>query len=710
MISQLVSKKISSKIISTVLGVIVMLVIAVAIVTNLNMAKITENVQQKTAKALLDNGRSLIQAQSLVQAEVVANSVESALKVAQTFAADIALFHDRYQQYGMTASQAREEVKIKLRNVLVNHPDYMGIMTPMIEDSFGPDFNFAAPGDKNLARGMLSNGRVAPYWYYDNSEVKLDWVNSLTDNSKNGYFTCPKQTRAACLIDPDSFPLNGITYLLTTITVPIISSQGFIGSVGVDFDVNFVGEMLRKSDQALFGGKGQVILVSSTGSVIGDSEDSFEVGSSLADTQLSAAKTFATATQSKDSVYINQTDTMTEVFTRTQIADVNTQWYFVVRVPNAIIQQTANALTADIKQVANENTQYLLLLSVGMGLIAFYIAYLLGRRIVKPIQSIRDVAQNMAKGEGDLTCHIQVDSQDESAELAHWLNLFIDNLAEMVRNINDVATDVSHSSTKNEEMVQSCGRLLSENKLTLSRIIEESKHMSQASAEVTENIQNVASITQTTNTRAQDSQNSMQGLVGAINQVNKEVKVATHVIESLNSNIEQIHDILSSIQAIADQTNLLALNAAIEAARAGEQGRGFAVVADEVRTLAANTQQAVEQTKGIVTEIQKGSESAVNAMHKGGDMSASTLKLVNNTNDNLSEIITSMSTITDMTSVIAAAAEEQAQLTQNMSVDVTAMGSDVSNAVDTMGSLGAASSQLHKGSQELIENVNRFKF
>lgn len=710
MFERMVSGKISNKIILMVLFIITIIVSGNMVVSNYSIAKITDNVQQKTSEALLTNGLALMKSESAVQTEIVAKTVESAISVAETFAADLALFNQSYQSMGLTDAVARDAVLQKVKAVLKYHPSYTGIMTPLIDNSFGADAPFSSPAESNMVKGMLSSGRVAPYWYYDGGKMKLDWVSSVVDNNKNGYFTCPRRTNSACLVDPDSFELDGEMVLLTTVSIPIVSDDGFIGVVGVDFDVNFVESMLIDSDASLFDGRGEVLLLSSTGNVIGYSEDETAVGKPINAVLPSVADTLAQARRANDGVAVNHDNNITEVVTATQIAGVDKQWYLVVRVPSNIIQETANQITRDISAVSKSSTQNMLIIALISALIAVYIAYLISMRIVKPIKEIRDVAEDMAKGDGDLTRHIELSSKDESGELAHWINVFIDNLSQMVKGIDNVAKDIQNASIDNQDMIGQCSRTLNDNKGTLSRIIEESKHMSKASSEITENIQNVATITHSTNTQASNSQGSMETLVTSINQVNSEVQTATQVIESLNSNIAQIYEILTSIQAIADQTNLLALNAAIEAARAGEQGRGFAVVADEVRTLAANTQQAVEQTKTIVTEIKLGSDGAVDAMHKGGQLTQTTLGLVTDTNQSLEEIISSMATINQMTEVIAAAAEEQSLLTETMSQDIGTMGSEIVETVATVDLLGTASQELNSGSEALSDSIGRFKF
>ncbi len=710
MFKQKVANRISRKIIGMVIAVILFVVLGNIVIARYGMDQITDNVQQQTSQALLDNALSLMKSESLVQTEIVARTVENAISVAETFAADLAFLQSTYQDFGLSHEQAREALLIKVKSVLAYHQQYTGVMTPMKPNSFGNDKPFASDDDSNMQRGMLNSGRVAPYWYFDNGRLALDWVNSVIDESKNGYYRCPERTRGACLVDPDSFEINGEQVLLTTVSVPISNSNGFQGVVGIDFDVNFVTAMLAESDRSLFDGQGEVLLLSNSGSIIGYSEDQSVIGESVTTALPDIAPWLSKGRDSAEGVVVSHNEKMAQVVTRTRIEGVDKQWFLIVRVPSEIIQMTANTITDDISQAAAENTRDMLLITLLVTLVALYFAYLLSTKIVRPIMTIRDVAEDIARGEGDLSRQIEVKTSDESGELARWINVFINNIAAMVKQINHVSITINETAGKTEELIGQCHGQLNGNKETLVRIVDDAKHMSQASLEVTENIQNVSVVSQQTNHKALNGQQGMKSLVGSIHQVNTEVETASDVIESLSTNIAQIHEVLSSIQAIADQTNLLALNAAIEAARAGEQGRGFAVVADEVRTLAANTQQAVEQTKNMISQIKHDSDSAVNAMEKGTSLTKETLSLANETDASFEEIIGSMQNIGEMTEIIAAAAEEQSLLTKTMSDDIGGMSDELTEVVSNVTELNDRSAELKHSSLSLAGQVARFKF
>lgn len=704
-----ITRSIRNKITYSVLVIIIMLTAVLAFISAMNSSGVNEEVEKVTRDVLRTNGLALIEAESRVQAAIIAKNVENAALVAETFAADIGLLHETWQQQGITPQRSRQLVLNKLQNLLDARPGYMGIMAPLLPNIFGQDSDFLENPEESKAMGMLDSGRVAPYWYREGNQVLLDWVNSVEDNSKNGYFTCPQNTRSRCLIDPDLFPIGGITALLTTIAVPISPSGEFIGVVGVDFDANFVQALMKQSDDALFGGQGSVMLLSQSGGVIGYSEDPSASGKSIDEVKSDLRRDFNAAISSGNAVYTNTLQGEIKVISRTEISGVDKQWYLVVSVPENVVLNTSNKLSEEISSMSGAALIQLFVAAMVLTVVAFIIINIISNQIVKPIVKIRDLMKDIAEGEGDLTRKIQVRSNDETGELATWINKFIGDLGNIVRTIDSNAKSVNSGCESSQQIASLCGRELAQSRDSVDRIVAESEQMSLASQEVTTNIQSVAEVTDDTNEQVVESSKAMDNLVSTMSDVNSEVNKATSVIGALNGDIEQITNILTTIQTIANQTNLLALNAAIEAARAGEQGRGFAVVADEVRTLASSTQKAVEETQDIIQSIQTGSTQAVESMSQGNQITTDASRLVQETGTHLNGIRNSMEQITSMTTVIAAAAEEQNQLAHNMSGDIHQVGSDVSNVAQRAMDLSEKSQELAMNSHTLLDIVHKFK-
>ncbi len=303
---------------------------------------------------------------------------------------------------------------------------------------------------------------------------------------------------------------------------------------------------------------------------------------------------------------------------------------------------------------------------------------------------------------GDLTIQLPDNEEDEIGQLRKSFNRYIGELRETIQML---ASDVTTLSTVAFEL-QSYSNEQNEN---ANIQLKESIYVSDAMNEMTASAREVANITNNAATTAQNADAAANNgklvvsqTVESINTLAEEVENTAAVIATLQANSKNIGSVLDVIRSVAEQTNLLALNAAIEAARAGEQGRGFAVVADEVRTLASRTQQSTEEIQQIILQLQNDSAHAVKAMEKGHIQANASVAQAARAGDSLAEITTAVSTIRDMNSQIASAAEEQ-----------TARSEEVKHNVEKINKVTELSSQLAERSlsvsKHLTEVANRLE-
>ncbi len=336
------------------------------------------------------------------------------------------------------------------------------------------------------------------------------------------------------------------------------------------------------------------------------------------------------------------------------------------------------------KAVLEAPLSSLLMTQLGMALLALVGSILaiswLVSLLLGPLSKVSLALARIADGNGDLTQRIKTEANDEVGQLANSFNRFVGSQHQLIGNIrklaNELNADAERSLVTNQAAVDELQRQQQEVTMVATAVTE----MASATMEIAGNAENTAAAAQ------QSAQSSKQGkmLVNktrqSINGLAEEVGQATEVIGELSRHAQAITSILSTIQGIAEQTNLLALNAAIEAARAGEQGRGFAVVADEVRVLSRRTQDSTQQIQSTIETLQQTTARAVSLMQTSQGLADNSVQDADQAVRALEEITSAISLISDMAGQIATAAEEQTQVTGEITQNTTAI-KDVSDEI-----------------------------
>jgi methyl-accepting chemotaxis protein len=299
-----------------------------------------------------------------------------------------------------------------------------------------------------------------------------------------------------------------------------------------------------------------------------------------------------------------------------------------------------------------------------------FISMLINRSISSPINATTRAMNNISEGEGDLTQRLRTDGHDEVANLAFAFNTFIEKIQNSIIDVNQTNTELSEASLKLEEVAQSGKSHMEEQSQETYQVATAVTEMSSTVQEIARSAEQAAAAVKGANEQATEGLGIMSQTTSGITELAQEVKSAAEVINQLEAESQSIGTVLDVIRGIAEQTNLLALNAAIEAARAGEQGRGFAVVADEVRTLASRTQQSTEEINEMIERLQKGTSDAVSVMNEGSAKATNTVELAGTSANALEKIVESVGTISEMTIQIATAAEEQSAVAKEIDQSV----------------------------------------
>ncbi|MHC6527072.1 MULTISPECIES: methyl-accepting chemotaxis protein [unclassified Vibrio] len=317
--------------------------------------------------------------------------------------------------------------------------------------------------------------------------------------------------------------------------------------------------------------------------------------------------------------------------------------------------------------------------------------------------------EEIASGEGDLTQRLEPRSDDEVGQLAQNFNVFVGNMHTMVSKLSHVSAALSEQAKQTASHAEERSTRIRTQQDEINMVATAINEMAAATQEIAGNADNTAQSSTEAVTASKHGAEQVNQTQGSIQNLAEEVQVATEVIKELEVHGNSINTILSTIQDIAEQTNLLALNAAIEAARAGEQGRGFAVVADEVRVLSQRTHASTQEIQQMIETLQGTTAKAVGIMDDSRMLATTSVDDANLAAASLTQIQSAVESISDMATQIASAAEEQASVTSEITRNTVGIR-DVSNELaDEAHEAASQAAQLSELSYELEQEISRFK-
>ncbi|WP_421279488.1 methyl-accepting chemotaxis protein [Aeromonas veronii] len=354
-----------------------------------------------------------------------------------------------------------------------------------------------------------------------------------------------------------------------------------------------------------------------------------------------------------------------------------------------------------------QSSVLVILLILGITLAATVIV---GNRVTKPLADAVLALNDIANGDGDLTQRLKVQSQDEIGQLASAFNRFVERIQSVVSQVGETSNHLFSSVDKLHHLSEHYDHQMQGHSRETDQVVTAVTEMSSTAQEVAASASNAATATSDAARESDAARGVVSGAINSINRLVGEVHTASGVIEQLAQETAKIGSVVEVIRGIAEQTNLLALNAAIEAARAGEQGRGFAVVADEVRSLAGRTQQSTKEINEMLQRLQGGVKQAVEVMQASEDRSQETVQEASHIASSLDSMVMAVSTINDMNIQIATAAEEQHAVSEEINKNLVAIQQIVSELTSAAVESNSTTRDLASTGDKLRKLVSQFRY
>ena len=478
--------------------------------------------------------------------------------------------------------------------------------------------------------------------------------------------------------------------LLITITRAVRRNGALAGVVGGDLKLETIDNILNSLD---LGGLGYAFLVDDKGTVLVHS-DREQVLKGLGELFPGGKPMLSTALQ--DVQAANGAARMVTFIPVQGLQGV--RWY----VGLSVDKNKAYAALQEFRLSA------LMVMVIGVAAILLLLGLLI-RFLLQPLHVMSRAMGDIAQGEGDLTQRLQVGSLDEFGELAVAFNRFVERIHESIR---EVASTTSAVHERVRTVVEASNASMNNSSEQAARTDSVAAAINELGAAAQEIARNAADAsTQASDARqgAESSQQMVEKTLGAMSDLSSKIEVAGSHIETLSQKSNDIGQILDVIKGISEQTNLLALNAAIEAARAGEAGRGFAVVADEVRNLAQRTQSSAQEIQQMIEQLQMGAQDAVNTMVESRRFSDDSVRIGKQAGENLQSVTRRIGEIDGMNQSVATATEEQTSVVENLNMDITEINMLNQDGVRNLEASLRACTELDQQAGRLKQLVDSFR-
>nr|WP_236247748.1 methyl-accepting chemotaxis protein [Pseudomonas mosselii] len=563
-----------------------------------------------------------------------------------------------------------------------------------------------------------ASGRFLPWWFRNgDGSLGQDKLADVDDRTvlatgvrASEYYLCPKESKKACVIDPAPYKVGDKMVMLASFVEPIMIDGRFQGMAGADLSVNFIQDLLNAADRQLYEGAGELALVSSNGRLVAYTRDPAKFGEKAGDVLDSdEANTLNNLSGEALHYEVDATKDRIELYLPFKIAGTDARWTLLLELPLSTVMADVNRLQQDLAEQRRTDIAGMTVVGLGIAALGLLVIWLLALGIARPLKQMVSMLDDIAQGEGDLTRRLQSDRADELGAIAKGFNTFLAKLQAMISQVVSSVQKVSDSSEHTADIAIRTNQGVHKQMAEIDQVATAVHEMTATAQDVARNATQAAQAASEADRAANQGLDIVRDTSHSISELATEIGRAVTVVQDLARDSENINAILVTIRAIAEQTNLLALNAAIEAARAGEQGRGFAVVADEVRNLAQKTQQATQEIQQMIQQLQLGTREVVKVMEDSQDKTDISVQQASRAAESLASITQAVSVINDMNTQIASAAEEQSAVAEDINRNVINIGQVAGEVAGGADESSQASAELTKLAEQQRRLINQFR-
>ncbi|OLQ72749.1 hypothetical protein BIT28_06020 [Photobacterium proteolyticum] len=572
----------------------------------------------------------------------------------------------------------------------------------------------------NVELASNNVGRFSPYWVRtENGNIELgdleeEYITDTTPGSfgraKNEWYACSVRTRQPCILNPFLDRAGSEEVLMTAVTFPLLENGELLGTVGIDLSLQSLQVLIDAVDSSFYNGQGHAVLFGQDGVIAAYDQDKSQLGKLVQELPFGQQVSIKSWLQQKQTrISWNENNKTLQAIVPVTLSGNASPWGVGFSVPLKNVMSRAIDLDNKVAQYNVEAAQLQLIGAVVIALITLLLIWIASYYLVKPINQLAHHIQGIASGEWDLTQRLKADGEDEIGLLVSWFNQFIEKLQLTVQHIGKSVDSIQITSERTSDIAGRTSDNSQQQFLAVEQVAIALEQMTATANLVAENAGQGAISAKEAQQAAINGQHVAGSTTQAVESLVYDVSAAMPLIDRLVVDSENIESILTVIQGIAEQTNLLALNAAIEAARAGEQGRGFAVVASEVRSLAERTQDSIGEIRGVVEQIQSGTREVVDAISSGNDKASKAVEQVNEMTLALSDIAKHIQRITEMGSENAKAASEQCTVSNEINLNVASIRKASHVIRQEAESSALLSTELQQLSVDQEQIVNQFK-